>query len=90
MGNESPRFLDTPPEGQALTSYDRDHMTLYMRLLDAARDGVDWREVMPILFGLDPAQDMERCRLIHDSHLARARWMVEQGFRELVQESRRK
>jgi hypothetical protein len=89
MGNESPRFLDTPPEGQALTAYDREHMTLYMRLLDAARDGADWREVVRILFGLDPAQEPERCRQIHDAHLARARWMSEQGFRELVRESRR-
>jgi hypothetical protein len=89
MGKESPQFLDKPPESQALTTYDREHMTLYIRLLDAARDGADWREAVQILFGLDPTKDPERCRRIHDSHLARARWMTEHGYRELVRESRR-
>ena len=89
MGKESPHILDKPPESHALTAYDRDHMGLYMRLLDAARDGADWREAVQILFGLDPTKDPERCRQIHDSHLARARWMAEQGYRELVRESRR-
>jgi hypothetical protein len=31
-----------------------EHMALYLRLLDAARDGADWREAVQILFGLDP------------------------------------
>ena len=89
MGKESTQFLETPPDSQALTAYDREHMTLYMRLLDAAREGADWREAVQILFGLDPTRDPERCRQIHDSHLARARWMTEQGYRELLRESRR-
>lgn len=62
-------------------------MVLYLRLLDAARDGADWREAVQILFNLDPDLDPQRCRLIHDSHLARARWMSERGYRELVRES---
>lgn len=82
-------FQDEPPAGAALTAYDRAHMTLYLRLLDAARDGADWREAVEILFGLDPAIDPERCRKIHDRHLARARWMSEQGYRELARESLR-
>lgn len=84
------KFLDAPPPGQGLTPYDRDHMALYLRLLDAARDGADWREAVQILFGLDPDLDPQRCRLIHDAHLARARWMSERGYRELVRESQRR
>jgi hypothetical protein len=83
------QFLDEPPPSQTLTSYDREHMVLYLRLLDAVRDGADWREAIRILFGLDPECDPDRCRLIHDSHLARARWMTESGYRELVKESQR-
>ncbi|MDU7524435.1 MAG: DUF2285 domain-containing protein, partial [Roseomonas mucosa] len=56
----------------------------YLRLLDSARDGADWREAVEILFGLDPAREPQRCRQIHDSHLERARWMTERGYRELV------
>lgn len=89
MGQATQTFLDEPPSGETLTSYDREHMKLYMRLLDAERDGADWREAARILFGLDPEHDLERCRLIHDTHLARARWMTEHGYRELVRESQR-
>ncbi len=90
MGQATQTFDDQPPSGETLTSYDRVHMKLYMRLLDAARDGADWREAVHVLFGLDPERDPERCRRIHDAHLARARWMTEHGYRELVRESQRK
>ncbi len=90
MGQAMQTFLDEPPSSETLTSYDREHMKLYMRLLDAERDGADWREAVHVLFGLDPDRDPRRCRSIHDAHLARARWMTEHGYRELVRESQRK
>lgn len=90
MTKPATQFLDEPPVGQRLTSYDREHMTLYLRLLDAARDGADWREAVQILFGLDPGFDPQRARHIHDAHLARARWMSERGYRELAQESQQR
>ena len=89
MGQPPQEFLDEPPSSQTLTSYDREHMTLYMRLLDSARDGADWREAVQILFGLDPECDPVRCQHIHEAHLARARWMTEHGYRELARESQR-
>lgn len=82
-------FQDEPPTGEALTPYDRAHMALYLRLLDAHRDGADWREVVEVLFDLDPGAEPDRCRSIHDSHLARARWLSEQGYRELLRDNRR-
>lgn len=90
MGHARQKFLDEPPVSQALTSYDREHIKLYMRLLDAERDGADWREAVHVLFGLDPESDSERFRSMHDTHLARAHWMTEQGYRELVREGQRK
>ena len=89
MTHSAPQFLDEPPPGLGLTPYDREHMALYLRLLDAARDGADWREAVQILFGLDPDLDPQRCRLVHDTHLARARWMSERGYKEIVRESQR-
>jgi hypothetical protein len=77
-------FLDEPPESAALTEYDKAHTTLYMRLLDADADKADWREVVSVLFNLNPADDPMRARHIHDTHLARARWMTEQGYRQLL------
>jgi len=79
-------LLDDPPASAELTDYDRAHMTLYLRLLDAASDGADWREAVSILFGLDPARDPERAHRVYESHLARAHWMTTQGYRLLVRE----
>ncbi|HEV7285510.1 MAG TPA: DUF2285 domain-containing protein, partial [Kaistia sp.] len=44
MGQAIPAFLDAPPSSDTLTTYDREHMKLYLRLLDAEREGADWRE----------------------------------------------
>ncbi|WP_413992248.1 DNA -binding domain-containing protein [Labrys okinawensis] len=82
-------FLDEPPQSQHLTAYDRAHMALYLRLLDASRDGADWREVVRVLFGVNADDEPARCRRIHDTHLARARWMTQCGYRELAREHRR-
>jgi hypothetical protein len=84
MESAMPPFLDAPPISQTLTAYDREHMVLYLRLLDSSRDGADWREAVQILFGLDPAREPHRCRQIHDTHLARAQWMTEHGYRDLA------
>ncbi|WP_310305350.1 DNA -binding domain-containing protein [Sphingomonas sp. BE270] len=89
MGQPPHKFLDEPPSSEMLTPYDRVHMALYMRLLDSARDGADWRAAVQILFGLDADRDPARCHHIHETHLARARWMTEYGYRELVRESQR-
>jgi hypothetical protein len=70
-----------------LTSYDRTHMKLYMRLLDAETGGADWREAVTLLFGIDPGKEPERADRVHRSHLARARWMREHGYRYLARET---
>ncbi|MBR7653451.1 DUF2285 domain-containing protein [Brucella oryzae] len=76
-------YLEQAPEGPALTEYDRQHVKLYMRLLDAENDGASWQEAVNILFGISPDSEPERARRIHDSHLARAHWMTEHGYRQL-------
>lgn len=81
-------FLDTPPDSTELTDYDRVHMKEYMRVLDAATDGADWREAVNVIFGIDPDAEPEHARRVHDSHVARARWMTEHGYRQLLQKGR--
>lgn len=80
-------FLDEPPQSTVLTSYDRAHMKLYLRLLDAETDGADWREAVTVLFGIDAGKEPERANRVHRSHLARARWMREHGYRQLAREA---
>jgi hypothetical protein len=77
-------FQDRPPDAAGLTAYDQRHMPAYLRLLDAADEGADWREVVQIIFGIDPAREPKRARTIYDSHLARARWMTQSGYRHLL------
>jgi len=77
-------FLDQPPGGAALTAYDRAHLKLYLRLLDADAEGADWKEVVEVLFGICPETEPERAVRVHTAHLARAKWMTENGFSELL------
>lgn len=79
-------FEDIAPSGRELTDYDRSHVNLYVRLLDAAAEGARWEEAVQVLFGLDPVREPQRCRHIYDSHLDRARWMTHTGYRHLLRQ----
>ncbi|MEI9986589.1 MAG: DUF2285 domain-containing protein [Aliidongia sp.] len=80
-----PAFQDRPPLTERVNAYDEQHLATYIRLLDADAEGADWREVVTIIFGLDPAREPDRAKMVHDSHLARARWMTETGYRHLLE-----
>ena len=77
-------FSDDPPQSASMTDYDRQHLALYVRLLDAAEEGASWTEVVRVLFGLDPKREGERARRVYDSHLARALWMTHHGYSDLL------
>jgi hypothetical protein len=81
----TPDFEDIPPGGAELTSYDEQHLAAYMRLLDANAEGADWREAARIIFGIDPDLEPVRAKTVHSSHLARARWMTQTGYRQLLE-----
>ena len=84
----TPPFENRAPADDRITAYDERHFITYLRILDAAEEGADWREVVNIVFGLDAASEPERARLVHDSHLERARWMTSHGYRHLLDKSR--
>ncbi|MDF3811948.1 MULTISPECIES: DUF2285 domain-containing protein [Rhodopseudomonas] len=77
-------FLDQPPSGASLTAYDQAHLKLYLRLLDADAEGADWHEVVEVVFGLDAIAEPQRAFQVYAAHLARAKWMTENGFCELL------
>ncbi|WP_036732559.1 DUF2285 domain-containing protein [Paracoccus sanguinis] len=77
-------FLDQPPLGTALTAYDKAHLKLYIRLLDADRQGADWREIVASLFDLDHSKDIDRAFRVYSTHLDRAKWMTTSGFCALL------
>jgi hypothetical protein len=79
-----PDIFDAAPTAPLLTSYDQEHLVTYLRLLDADTEGADWREVARIVLHIDPDREPVRARDAFDSHLARARWMTEHGYRHLL------
>jgi hypothetical protein len=79
-----PDVNDTAPTDVALTIYDEQHIITYLRLLDADADNADWREIARIVLHIDPDQDHDRARHAFESHLDRAKWMTEHGYRHLL------
>ena len=80
-----PAVDDLAPTAPILTGYDEGHAITYLRLLDADAEGADWKEVAKIVLHIDPAREPDRARRAWESHLARARWMTQNGYRHLLQ-----
>ena len=79
-----PPVNDQAPESDVLTRYDQEHLVTYLRLLDADAERAEWTEVARIVLHIDPSQEPERARRAWESHLARAKWMTEHGYRDLL------
>jgi hypothetical protein len=79
-----PDVADVAPVDPTLTDYDQEHLVTYLRLLDADAEGADWHEVVQIVLHIDPHREPERARRAFDSHLSRAKWMTERGYRHLL------
>jgi hypothetical protein len=80
-----PSVSDQAPDVDTPTDYDHEHLVTYLRLLDADAEGADWAEVARIVLHIDPKQEPERARRAWESHLARAKWMMEHGYRDLLE-----
>jgi hypothetical protein len=61
-----------------------EHLVTYMRVLDAEADHADWAEVARIVLDIDPSHESVRARRAWDTHLARAKWMTQRGYRRLL------
>jgi hypothetical protein len=79
-----PPINDLAPTERILTGYDEQHVVTYLRLLDADAEGADWREVAKLVLHVDPVTEPIRARRAWETHLARARWMTENGYRHLL------
>jgi hypothetical protein len=79
-----PDVADAAPDDPVLTIYDEQHLVTYWRLLDAEADGAEWKEVARIVLHIDPDREPARARHAFDTHLARAKWMADHGYRDLL------
>jgi len=73
---------DEAPVAQKITDYDRRHVVTYLRLLDALAHGVDKETIIRAILCRDPATD--RAHRAYDSHVLRAQWMTQWGYRRLL------
>jgi hypothetical protein len=77
---------DVAPAAEELTCYDEEHLVLYLRLLDADAEGADWHDVSRAVLQIDPDREPQRALRAFESHLARAKWMTEKGYRHLLRD----
>jgi hypothetical protein len=79
-----PDIADEVPWSDALTDYDEAHYVVYLRLLDARSDGASAEEMAQLILGIEPAHEPMRAHKAVSSHLRRAQWMCENGYRHLL------
>jgi len=79
-----PQVADTAPADTILTGYDQEHLVTYLRLLDAEADGATWEEVAERVLHIEPRAEPVRARRAWETHLARAHWLMDHGYRHLL------
>jgi hypothetical protein len=79
-----PDAADEAPVADMLTLYDQEHLVTYIRLLDAELARVDWKEAARTILHIDPDRELARARFSWESHMRRAYWMTEEGYRHLL------
>ncbi|SJM31856.1 DNA -binding domain-containing protein [Mesorhizobium delmotii] len=82
-GTQSSTLHDEVPWSESLTSYDRQHFKIYLRILDACADNASLEEMADLILGIDPAREPVRARQAVRSHIDRANWIVTTGYKEL-------
>jgi Uncharacterized conserved protein (DUF2285) len=80
----NPEITEVAPTDSTLTPYDHEHLITYLRMLDADAEGARWEEVARVVLHIDPKREPDRAKRVFESHLARAKWMTEHGYRHLL------
>lgn len=80
----NPKIADEVPWSETITDYDESHYVVYLRLLDANADGATTDEMARVVLKIDPAREPARAAKAVASHLRRAQWMSEKGYRRLL------
>ena len=79
-----PDVADAAPTDLMLTPYDHEPTVTYLRLLDADAEGANWQEFARIVLHIDPIREPTRALKAFESHLSRAKWMTDHGYRQLL------
>jgi hypothetical protein len=84
----TPAIADIVVWSDQITPYDEQYFLTYARLLDADREGADWRDVARIILLLDPEENPEGARQCWQTHLERAKWVVTTGYKQLLDQAK--
>ncbi len=71
------------PSDDVITKYDRMHFQQYVKLLDALAAGKDFDEMCECILKIDPTKDRAKAHRTLESHIKRARWISDKGFRQI-------
>lgn len=78
-----PGLLEEVPWSDSITAYDKEHFTIYLRILDACADDASIEEMAELILGIDPILEPVRARNAVRSYMDRANWMVTTGSKYL-------
>jgi hypothetical protein len=84
MGTSPLPVADLVPWDEKITPYDQAHFSRYLRLLDAVDAGAPPDEICAAILDRDAIADPVGAKKTLESHLARARWMYEQGYKDML------
>ena len=84
MGTSPLPVADIVPWDDKITLCDKAHFSRYLRLLDAVDAGANSDDMCRAILDRDPVADPAGAKKTLESHLARARWMYEQGYKDML------
>ncbi|RWB95574.1 MAG: hypothetical protein EOQ56_27895 [Mesorhizobium sp.] len=76
-------IADEVPWSDSITAYDREHFTIYCKILDYCADNASIEEMAERILGIDPVEEPVRARNAVRSYIDRANWMVTTGSKYL-------
>src|SRR3546814_4844593 len=83
--DEAPsRWRESPPEDDAITTYDEAHFALYLELLDAESAGLTIGQMAKEAFNLDPNSEPVLSTAVVTNHLRREHWLHKDGARNFL------
>lgn len=81
---ESSPLVEKAPRSTIITAYDEAHFAIYLRLLDAKSKAASEEAMLEIILESSPGLSRDKARRALLSHLKRAVWMSEEGYRGLL------
>lgn len=77
-------LAERAPGAKSLTPYDEAHLVTYLRLLDANAGGERTDAMAQIILDANPTLTERQARRAVTSHLKRAQWISEEGYRDFL------